>query len=104
MGRSKEALWRKIFLDFTESGKSVTVFCRDRDIPVWKFYYWRKRIKPREYLFEEVSVPDDPIEESEPVLAEAPSSGISLFVNDIEVKLTRNFDASTLRRILSVLC
>jgi hypothetical protein len=99
MSRSKESLWRKIFSDFTESGKSVAAFCRDRDLPAWQFYYWRKRIQPREYLFEEVAA-----EESEPVLAEISSSGISLFVDNIEVKLARNFDALALRRVLSVLC
>ena len=36
--------WRQIIAAQQESGQTASVFCRERGIPAWKFWYWRKTL------------------------------------------------------------
>ena len=36
--------WRALIAEQQASGKSASVFCRERGIPTWKFWYWRKAL------------------------------------------------------------
>ena len=36
--------WRGLIAEQHASGKSASVFCRERGIPTWKFWYWRKAL------------------------------------------------------------
>ncbi len=37
--------WRGLLAEQKESGKSIAGFCRDRRLPVWQFYEWKKRLR-----------------------------------------------------------
>jgi len=105
MGQQKEeerARWRGLLLEQTESGKSIAAFCRDRGLPVWQFYEWKKRLRRGDadrFLAVEVTG------------TEVPAGRAALRGAPIEIRLSRGrsvmvepvFDAGHLRRLLSVL-
>src|SRR5689334_12195963 len=37
--------WCGLLSEQKESGKSIAGFCRDRGLPVWQFYEWKKRLR-----------------------------------------------------------
>jgi hypothetical protein len=45
---AKEAGWRKIVLDWLESGKSRKQFCRERQLSIYTFDYWRGQLLRRD--------------------------------------------------------
>ena len=93
MAESKYQFWEEILSAHGSSNQTVSAFCADYGIPVWKFYYWRKRLSPAKSGFEEVSI-------SPP---SSSSSGIELSLGSLCIKISNDFDESTLRRVLSVL-
>ena len=40
--------WRGLLAEQRESGNSIAGFCRDRGLPVWQFYEWKKRLRQAE--------------------------------------------------------
>ena len=78
------------------SGQSVAAFARAEGIPPSRMYWWRSRLSS-EVSFVEVERP--------------PKAGVSKAESSLEVvtasghvvRVTRNFDALTLRRLLDVL-
>ena len=93
MNESKHQFWREILSSYSSSGQTVNSFCLANDIPVWKFYYWRKRLRASSSGFEELSVKSQLTSES----------GIELNIGSLRITVSNNFDESTLRRVLSVL-
>jgi hypothetical protein len=96
--------WRGLFSEQQESGQSIAGFCRERALPVWQFYEWRKRLgaKAEPYVAVEVVA-------SEP--APLPTRSTPVLSAPIEVRLRSgrsllvgaDFEASHLRRLLAVL-
>lgn len=39
------ARWRGLLSEQQASGQSIAGFCRERVLPVWQFYEWRKRLR-----------------------------------------------------------
>ena len=75
--------WRGLVLEQTQSGQSAAKFCRERNLRVWQFYDWKKRlvegevakfvsveVKPAELATVEV-----PERSSEPALTETVPEG-----------------------------
>lgn len=93
MDKSKHEYWREILSSHSVSNQPVSTFCSANSIPAWKFYYWRKRLSPAKSGFEEVSL--RPRVNSD--------SGIELSMGSLQIKVSNDFDESTLRRVLSVL-
>lgn len=96
------AKWRGLVSEQTQSGQSAAKFCRERGLPVWQFYDWKKRLVEGE-VAKFVSVEVEPAE-----------FGVSSSVagdKAIEIRLRRGrslvvepgFDASHLRALLAVL-
>ena len=96
------AKWRGLVSEQTQSGQSGATFCRERGLPVWQFYDWKKRLVEGE-VAKFVSVEVKPAE-----------FGVSSSVagdKAIEIRLRRGrslvvepgFDASHLRALLAVL-
>jgi hypothetical protein len=40
--------WRGLLSEQGESGQSIARFCRDRELPLWQFYEWKKRLREPE--------------------------------------------------------
>lgn len=95
------AKWRGLISEQTESRESAAKFCRERGIPVWQFYDWKKR------LVEAEAGSFVPVE-----LKPAERATYSSFGDKaIEIRLKRGrslvvapgFDGSHLRALLAVL-
>lgn len=39
--------WRWLLSEQQTSGQSIAEFCRERVLPVWQFYEWRKRLRAK---------------------------------------------------------
>ena len=96
--------WRGLLSEQQESGQSIAGFCRERGLPVWQFYEWRKRLRAKTEPFVAVEVVA-----SEP--APLPTLPAPVLSAPMEVRLRsgRNllvgpdFEASHLCRLLRVL-
>ena len=83
--------WANVFAKQVNSGMSTAAFCRDKGIATSKFYYWRKRLAPTKDGFVQLQCADDQ------------GSGVSIRRDGWEVTVSKNFDASTLQRVLRTL-
>jgi hypothetical protein len=96
--------WRGLLSEQQESGQSIAGFCRDRGLPVWQFYEWRKRLRAQAEPFVAVEVVA-----SEP--APLPTPSVAVPSAPIEIRLRGghsllvgpDFEARHLRRLLTVL-
>jgi transposase-like protein len=43
---TREAFWRKLIARQASAGVSVSELCRQADVSVSSFYYWRQRLQP----------------------------------------------------------
>ena len=96
--------WRGLLSEQGESGQSIARFCRDRGLPLWQFYEWKRRLRELEVK---------PFVAVEVVAAEAEDSTSTVPVTNaaIEVRLRGGrsllvgpgFEADHLRRLLLVL-
>jgi transposase-like protein len=96
------AKWRDVISEKQQSGKSVAVFCRERDLRVWQFYEWRKRLRESEEAqFVEVEV--------KPVAKTTLSDAVHGQAIEVRLNSGRSlvveagFDAHHLRALLRVL-
>ena len=96
------AKWRGLVTEQSQSGQSVSAFCRDRGLRDSLFYDWKKRIREGEAAkFVEVKL-KEPSEQRKssperyPAIEIRLSKGRSLLVGP-------GFDASHLRALLAVL-
>lgn len=84
----------------TESGLTVTDWCKQNGINLKTYYYRLKRL--RQAVCNEIEqhdiVPVKPISETEPT-----SEKIELSVGNIKISLPDNFNEDTLKRLLGVL-
>jgi hypothetical protein len=94
--------WRGLVSEQTQSGRSAAKFCRERGLPVWQFYDWKKRLVEGEVAkFVSVEVKPGGFAVSSSVPGD----------KAIEVRLRRgrslvvepDFDARHLRALLAVL-
>ena len=94
--------WRGLVSEQSQSGQTVSAFCRDRGLRDSLFYDWKKRIREVEAAkFVEVKVKDSGerkrhVPEHYPAIEVRLSKGRSLLVEP-------GFDASHLRALLAAL-
>ena len=94
--------WRGLVSEQSQSGQTVSAFCRDRGLSDSLFYDWKKRIREIEAAkFVEVKVKESgeqrkPAPERSPAIEIRLSKGRGLLVEP-------GFDASHLRALLAVL-
>jgi hypothetical protein len=107
MGHYKEedlSRWRGYVSEQVASGKSVAAFCRERGLPVWQFYEWKKRLcKPDTAAFVavEVSRAEAPVQQGPHTVQ---MSGIELrYRRGWSLIVDPGFDTGHLRLLLSVL-
>ncbi len=77
------------------SGKSVNQFCRDKNLKATTFHGWRKRYKRKPQSLVEIPA-KQPGETSI-------GSSIELQWKSYRIKLDRNFDTITLKKLLQTL-
>jgi transposase-like protein len=94
--------WRGLVSEQSQSGQTVSAFCRDRGLRDSLFYDWKKRLREGEAVqFVEVKV-KEPVEHLKP--APPPCSAIEIRLRKgRSLSVEPGFDANHLRALLAVL-
>ena len=88
--------WVMLMQEWQISKLSVTEWCRQRDIPPHRFYYWRREL----VVDNDVKIdPGSFIEISDKSI----SAGIDIVYRDISIRPSKDFDAPTLLKCLQLL-
>lgn len=96
------AKWRSLVSEQEERGRSVAAFCRERELPVSQFYYWKKRLREAATLqFVEVQVAKANLEPRQCRCALRSTIEVRLS-NGRSLVVAPEFDASHLRALLAV--
>ncbi len=84
-----------LLAEWKQSGKSVSQFCRDKKLKTTTFHGWQKRYDRKTPSLVEVPVklPKETVK----------GSSIELQWNGYRIKLDRNFDTITLKKLLQTL-
>ena len=97
---AKLVQWAEMVRSRSESGLTVTDWCRQNSINIKTYYYRLKRV--RQAVCNEIEqhdiVPVEPIAGTE-ITAEK----IELSIGDVKISLPDDFNESTLKRLLGVL-
>ena len=96
----KLAQWAEMVRSRSESGLSVTEWCKENGINIKTYYYRLKRV--RQAVCSEMErhdiVPVEPIAGTE-----ITTEKIELSIGDVKISLPDDFNESTLKRLLGVL-
>lgn len=98
LSKEKRQKWKENILKQRESGLSATRWCAENDIVIYQFWYWQKKLFPKNVLdrssFRELSD-----KKSSPVPNQ---QGITIEYHGIRLLLGQ-FESSTLKTCLEVL-
>ncbi len=77
---------------------SVKKYCEQERLCASNFYHWRKRLSGNG-----VGEPKQPVKVEFVELGDRAGDGIELVIGDVVVRVARNFDDVTLRRLVDLL-
>ena len=95
-GSTRQERWAELVRQQSQSGFSVTAFCREHDVREQSFYYWRKRLTEAEPVRFAL------VEAGMPVAKDRAPIELVLASGD-RLHISPGADAATLRTVLSVL-
>lgn len=84
--------WEEKILKCQKSGLSIERWCRENQVVVCQFYYWRSKLFPKQV---------DASSFTE--LVDVKNTGITVECGSMRIHLNSNFDATTLKRCLAVI-
>ncbi len=88
----KRRAWKEKIEQQRSSGQPVTRWCKENGVTIGQFYYWKEQF------------PSKPLERSQFLeLHQLKNVGIKIECSGVHIHLEPNFDASTLKRCLSLL-
>ena len=90
----RRELWRQRIAEQEKSGRSVRVFCRERDLSEASLYAWRKRLRKQNTRVRFALVETKPAKEMAPAIELVLAGGDRLRIPH---------DAATLKLVLAVL-
>lgn len=97
--QAKHEKWHQELSKWQQSAMSVAAYCRQANIPDWKFYYWRKKLLPpvpaTPSSFIELTLVEEDLKDSSGLWFELPA-GVRLMVD-------LDFNSATLLQVLSVI-
>lgn len=90
--------WQRTFNDWHQSGMSIAAYCRDAEIPAWKFHYWKNKFlanSPQHPAnFVQLALSDD----------DSDSSGLSIEIfTGNRLLIEKGFSREDLFNVLSVI-
>lgn len=90
--RQNREKWAARISEWKTSGLSGAAWCREKGLKYEQFIQWKKRLSQKLGLdsFIEIAETSD-------------SSGIEIVLNEVSIRLSKNFDSSTLHRCLRIL-
>lgn len=90
--------WSEIINDWESTGLAVAEYCRQREIPRWKFFAWRRRLRERD------SESADAGFVALEFKSEGIGCGVSVGVGDgVQLHLEKGFDEGELLRVVRIL-
>lgn len=93
LSQEKRSAWANRIRLQQESGLSIERWCREHQIPVHNFHYWRDKLFPRTTLRKD----------SFSEITDVHESGLSLEYQGLCLQIRRHFDPLTLKQFLTVL-
>lgn len=94
----KRRYWEGLLKSWKESGLTQAQYCREKNLPVHRFLYWRKLILPE-------NTPATLVELPIPGPMPNRLSPISVVVDGrCRIEIARGFDPATLEQVLRVVC
>jgi hypothetical protein len=100
----KEQHWRQLIERWQHSGLSVRAFCQRHHLAVPSFYAWRRRLRQRDALMNQATVPVTflPVHVRRDDTASLPPIELVL-ANGYCLRIPHGFDAAHLRAVLLAL-
>jgi transposase-like protein len=94
------AKWRGLVSEQSGSGQSIATFCKERGLPAWQFFAWKKRLRRAAAgAFLEVQVVREP-----PQAAAVNSRAIEIHLAEgRRILVEPGFDAGHLRAVVAAL-
>ena len=94
------AKWQGVVSEQSRSGLSIAAFCRDRGLPAWQFFAWKKRLRQAAAgPFLEVQVVREP---AQAVVANSRAIEIRV-AEGRRILVEPGFDAEHLRAVVAAL-
>lgn len=87
--------WKNLVIEQRQSGLSIAEWCRQKEIVVHTFYYWRDKFLPKSQLNRSAF--------SEITDRKRCQKGITLEYQGVRILLEQDFDPSILKRCIEVL-
>jgi hypothetical protein len=98
---SNKDRWKENIINQSQSGLSIAAWCRQNQVAVHAFYYWRNKAFPKSIdraNFKEI------LEQNlDGTDTQSQSSGVSLQYQEVYIHLDRQFDASTFKQCLKII-
>jgi hypothetical protein len=88
----QKRVWEERIQQQKASGLSIERWCRENQIPAWKFHYWKSKLSP--ILLTRTSFVE---------CARSQNPGITIECGRYLIHLDKYFDAATLKQCLAVL-
>ena len=103
--KTKEACWRRRFVEYRSSGSSVVDFCRRRRIPPHQFYWWKRKLSLLDEQGGAGQAKDEPgfVPVRLPVFSFSAGQIEVVHPGGCVVRLPPEFDTDSLRRVLETL-
>lgn len=96
--KSIQTDWENKLAQWQSSGKSGATWCRDERINYHVFLYWKKKLKP--IPADTLSGQNTFVEISDPPRHD---SGLIIELQGVNIRLSKDFDAATLKSCLCIL-
>lgn len=94
--------WREIVNEWERSGESKAAFCREWGIAIWQFHYWCGRFKgDKQSDSTNIDSAETPVF-TQLIQEEPENTGLSLHIGALRIEVGREFDETTLRRVIEV--
>ena len=95
-------LWRERLDEYSESGKSVQEWCGFNGIPIYQYYYWRRRLASLNTRSADTGswLAAEVVDSSSAPFA---SGGVTIRIAGAAIELTPGFDPDLLRAVVRAL-
>ncbi len=101
LNKETRVKWQNLVSEQEQCEQSVTAFCRARELPPSKFYYWKKKVREGKQPFVEVQVAKAHASQDHSGSSVGPTIEVRLS-NGRSLMVGPDFDASHLRALLAI--
>ncbi|MCB2183769.1 MAG: hypothetical protein KQH63_17195 [Desulfobulbaceae bacterium] len=100
---AKRRFWKAHIQAWEKSGLSQNDYCRRNKLKVKSFWYWKKKFTSKTAAGAVNFVPVPVPSEKSQKISGSDFSGLTLFLNNIEIQVSNDFNTTTLTRVVDAL-